>query len=411
MSTEAETAARKSVPPSCRIPVSKPPYLTASEEAVLRALREGTLGGYGPPNEAVERLLTNAYGRPVLLLSSGTHALELSAMLLRIEPGDEVIVPSFGFVTTANAFALHGAQLRFADCDLHGNLDADSVERSLSPRTRAVVPIHYAGACGDVPRLVELCEKHGAVLIEDAAQAIGATFAGQPLGTLGAVGCLSFDSMKNVTAGQGGAVIVSDEKLLSDAHRIRDRGTNQRDFHLGRVDEYWWTGHGSNFSLSDLNAALLLPQLEKLDVINGRRERLWERYHSALAGPVRTVGAYSVEVAPAVRSSHHIFAIVWSDRTERDAFVDTMAEAGIQTPFHYPALHRSPFGRQFAVRGEEFPNSERLADGLTRLPLYDSLTDDEQSEVIERTLAFVEQRSQQARIAIDRRRAATRTQS
>lgn len=390
--TVGTLAVRGPALPRYRIPISRPPYLPESEVRIGQALRDGFLGGYGEPNRSAEQFLTSLYGRPVLLLSSGTHALEVAAMLLGIRPGDEVIVPSYGYVTTANAFVVHGARPRFADCDSHGNLDLESIGRLINPRTRAVVPIHYGGASGDIARLAALCSARGVLLVEDAAQTIGATFEGKPLGTFGAVGCLSFDSMKNVTAGQGGAIIVSDDSLLTDAHRIRDRGTNQREFQLGRVEEYCWTGPGSNYSLSDLNAALLLPQLEQLDRINGRRAALWRRYEEALGPATRDTGAYTLGIDSRVRSSHHIFAIVWPDRQLRDEYIQYMAEDGIQTPFHYPALHRSPFGRTFVDPADNLPNSERLADGLVRLPLYDALTESDQDDVIGRTLSFFNSR-------------------
>ncbi|MEO7793834.1 MAG: aminotransferase class V-fold PLP-dependent enzyme, partial [Thermoanaerobaculia bacterium] len=373
------------MPTEPRVPLSRPTRLPASAEGAASAFSAGDIDGYGPANRSCEDLLTRHFGAATLLVSSGTHALELAALALDLTSGDEVIVPSFAFVTTAAAFARVGASLRFVDCDADGNLDLDDLPRAITPRTRAIVALHYAGGCCDLARLTRIAGEAGVLLVEDAAQSIGASFDGRPLGTFGRIGCLSFDSMKNLTAGQGGAVVINDPESLDRCHRIRDRGTNRRDFLAGRAAAYEWTDAGSNFSLSGLNAAVLEPQLRRLEEINERRRILWQRYFDALASPLAAAGARIVRPAPRVRSNAHLFAMVWPSRALRDRFLSFLDDGGIGAAFHYTALHRSSFGRRYVTEGERFPGSEVLADGLARLPLFDALSEAEQSRVIERT--------------------------
>lgn len=374
---------------SFRIPLTRPPGLTGDDGAVFDVLRRGAVGCYGPYTERCESLLSERYGRPVLLVSSCTHALEMSALLLRLEPGDEVVVPSFAFVTTANAFALRGARIRFVDCDEQGNLPPAQLDRVLSDRTRAVVPVHYAGGAGDVVELAGMCARVGAVLVEDAAQSIGASCADRPLGTFGVLGCVSFDFLKNVTAGQGGALIVSDPDLLERAYALRDRGTDRREFERGRVPAYQWTDIGSNWTLSEINAAYLMPQLSEVERITQRRQALWEAYRKALDAPLIEWGARALGYAAGVAPNYHLFAIVWPDAIVRDRFIRFMADAGVQVCSHYTALHASPFGRRFVGEDETFPQSESMAAGLTRLPLSLGLEPAEQETVIDATLDFL----------------------
>ena len=367
------------------IPFNRPVSLGTEGARLVEAIvgHAHTASG-GPSGAACESWLTQQIGRPTLLTSSCTHALEMAALLLGIGPGDEVVVPAFTFVSTANAFALRGATIRFVDVDAQGHITPEAVAEAVSPRTRAVVAVHYGGtacdlvglqaACGDVP------------LVEDAAQAFGASLDGKALGAWGTLGARSFHETKNVGCGEGGALIVSDPRLLDRAYELRDKGTNRRRFLAGQVDKYTWTGLGSSFGLPDLNAAYLLGQLEAADAIAERRRHLHEAYMTAVADAVTAAGGYIVGGPPARgTSNHHLFAIVLADEACRDRFIAHMRGRGVVTPFHYAALHLSPMGRA-CHRGPALPTSERLSSCLVRLPLFYNRSDGDQARVIDAAL-------------------------
>ena len=370
------------------IPFNKPVWLGTEAARLTEAICDnGHVASGGPFGSRCEALLTRQLGQPVLLTSSCTHALEMSALLLDISPGDEVIVPSFTFVSTANAFALRGARLSFVDVDEHGLLSIDQVAESIGPRTRAVVAVHYAGNSCDLPRLLDVC---GAVpVIEDAAQAIGSSFTGRPLGTFGAFGTLSFHESKNVGCGEGGALILRNPDDLARAQVIRDKGTNRQRFLANQVDRYVWTSLGSSYGLPDLNAAYLLGQLEAQDRIVARRSALYASYLNALSAPLERVGGYVVRGRPENATNSHLFGMVLRHPEQRDRFIAHMKSHGIVTPFHYVALHLSPMGSRLGTSRHAVPHSERLSSCLVRLPLYFNMTDLEQEEVIARALEFL----------------------
>jgi dTDP-4-amino-4,6-dideoxygalactose transaminase len=374
-------------PAPIRIPFNRPPEFDGVGREVARAIAGGHTAGGGPFSKACESVLSRMLGVPVLLTTSGTHALEAAALLLGIRPGHEVVVPSFTFVSTANAFVLSGATVRFVDCDDQGNLALDHLESVLTPRTRAVVPVHYAGNSCDMERLLDVCARAGVSVVEDAAQTIGARFHGQPLGTFGDIGCLSFHETKNLSAGEGGALLLGGEGLRERADVVRDKGTNRKAFTLGMAEKYSWVDVGSSWAPSDLNAAYLAAQLDRVEEIQSRRSALWGRYDTALRGPVASAGGRALATPRHNDPNHHLFAIVWPDRETRDRFIRHTAARGILTPFHYVPLHTSPFGARYAT-GEPLPNTERLGNGLVRLPLFFNLTDAEQDEVIEAVLDF-----------------------
>jgi dTDP-4-amino-4,6-dideoxygalactose transaminase len=371
------------------IPFNRPVWLGTEPANLERAIRDNAhVAGGGPFGARCESLLSQELGQPTLLTSSCTHALEMAALLLDVEAGDEVILPSFTFVSTANAFALRGAELSFVDVDENGNLALAELEGALTSRTRAVVAVHYAGNSCDMTRLLEVC---GAVpVVEDAAQALFASYAGRPLGTFGALGTVSFHETKNVGCGEGGAITLRDPELLDRAREIRDKGTNRQSFLAGLADKYTWTRLGSSYGLSDLNAAYLLGQLEARERIQARRAVLHQRYLDALAGPLERVGGYVVRGHKDNAPNHHLFGMVFRDPAQRDAFIAHMSRHGIVTPFHYVALHLSPMGRRFASAQRRLPNSERLSSCLVRLPLFFNLTDRDQEEVISRALEFLD---------------------
>lgn len=367
------------------IPFNKPVFLGDEAERLVRAIRDHAHASAGGPFGArAEELLRGMLGQPVLLTSSGTHALEMAALLLDVAPGDEVILPSFTFVSTANAFALRGATLTFVDVDRSGNLCLEDLTRVMNPRARAVVTVHYAGGSCDIARLLELAGE--VPVVEDAAQALGASFRGQPLGSFGRLGALSFHETKNVCAGEGGALTARDPELLRRAERIRDKGTNRRSFLAGEVDRYSWTDLGSSYGLSDLNAAYLAGQLEARERIFARRAELHARYTAALEGPLEQRGGFVVRGHPDDTPNHHLFGMVFEEPEQRTRFIAHMRAHEIVTPFHYVALHRSSMGRRFPSSERPLPWTDRLASCLVRLPLYFNLSDAEQDEVVGRTL-------------------------
>jgi dTDP-4-amino-4,6-dideoxygalactose transaminase len=369
-----------------RIPFNQPVRLGGELEAIERVFQQGQTAGVGPLGARCEELLELRFRRRALLVSSCTHALEMAALLLDLRPGDEVLVPSFTFVSTANAFVLRGARPVFVDVDASGNLDVSSVAALRTERTRAVCAVHYAGSSCDVDALVEALP--GAPLVEDAAQAIGATFRGRPLGTLGVAGALSFHETKNVGCGEGGALVVREE-LTERAEFLREKGTNRRKFSQGLVDKYTWVDVGSSYALSELNAAYLEPQLRALDAIQARRSQVFARYVEALARPVERAGA-RILLPPEHNGAGnaHLFALVFGSGQQRTRYIAHMREHGILTPFHYVALHRSPFGSRFHD-GRPLPMSDLLTDCLVRLPLFFNLTDAQADEVADRTLEFL----------------------
>lgn len=368
------------------IPFNKPVFLGSEGEALLQALEtHGHTAGGGPFGRKCEERLATLLGQRTLLVTSCTHALEMAALLLELKPGDEFIVPSYTFVSSANAFVLRGAKPVFVDVDETGNLDVDAVEAALGPRTRAVVAVHYAGNSCDLSRLLQVCGK--VKVVEDAAQALTARFDGRPLGTFGSCGAFSFHETKNIGAGEGGALTLRDPDLLDRAEYLREKGTNRRKFQDGLVDKYTWVDVGSSYVLSDLNAAYLLGQLEQIERIQQRRKAIHDRYQAALAGPAERIGARLLPTPRRNTPNQHLFALLFRAPEQRTRFIAHMRERKIMTPFHYVALHLSPMGRQFHD-GRSLPVSEWLTSCLVRLPLFFNQTDAEVERVIDATLEF-----------------------
>jgi dTDP-4-amino-4,6-dideoxygalactose transaminase len=369
------------------IPFNKPVWLGTELDRIREALTaNGHAAGGGPFGRECEVLLRERYRCRALLVTSGTHALEMAALLLDLEDGDEVIIPSYTFVSTANAFVLRKARPVFADVDDHGNVDPVEVERLVGPRTRAIVPVHYGGSSCDMGELVDRARR--VPIVEDAAQAIGASFLDKPLGTFGTLAALSFHETKNVGCGEGGALLVRDERWLERAEYLREKGTNRSKFQAGMVDKYTWVDVGSSYVLSDLNAAYLRDQLRELDRIHRRRAEVHERYAGALGALVESRGGYVVRSRPENTPNHHLFAIVFRTGEQRTRFIHHMREHGIIAPFHYVGLHLSPFGARFHD-GRSLPRTERLTSCLVRLPLFFNITDEEVDRVVDRTAEFL----------------------
>ena len=372
------------------VPFNKPVWLGEHPDILKECLDARHFSGDGPYGKRCEALLTKTTGKPVRLTSSATHALEMMGLLADIRPGDEVILPSFTFVSTANAFALRGASLRFADNDDFGNLLPSEVERLLNKKTKAVMTMHYAGGSADLDKLIELCASHKIPLLEDAAQAIGAFYKNRPLGTLGALGCYSFHDTKNVTCGEGGALVFGDPSFVEPAEIIREKGTNRSQFLQGLTDKYTWVGLGSSYIVSDLSAAYLWPQLERVEQINAKRRELWKNYAKDLGPALEKAGVRMLGTPAHNTPNHHMFAVLFSKNEDRGDFISFMKAKGVVCPFHYVALHTSPFGATFADgKPERLPGCDHFSQCLVRLPLYYNMTDAEQAYVVAACLEWL----------------------
>lgn len=374
---------RRLTPALDEIPFHKP-WIDAAEVGRVREALQGRLAGDGPLARRVEARLAALLGAPhVLLTTSCTHAMELALLALGLHAGDEVICPSFTFVSTANAVLRVGARPVFAEIDPATlGLDPADVAARLTPRTRALLPVHYAGHAADMDGLLGLARERGLLVVEDAAHGLGGGWRGRPLGTLGDAGCFSFHETKNVTCGEGGALVVHDPALAGRAEIVREKGTNRAAFLRGEVDKYTWVAEGSSYVLSDLLAALLDAQLDKLDEIQRRRARVCDRYREGLAGWAAERGVTLPLRLPGQQPSHHIFYLLYPDQPARDAALGALRGRGIQASFHYVPLHSSPQGRALGAAAAPLPVTESIAGRLLRLPLHPLLSDPEIERVI-----------------------------
>ncbi len=372
-----------------KIPFNKLCLVGTELAYIEQALKNSGLAGGGVFNKKCESFLTDFFKSKTLLCSSATHALEMSALLLNIGSDSEVILPSYTFSSCANAFLLRGARLRFVDNDFYGNLDLAACERALTKKTKAILAVHYAGNSVDMDKLVSLSKKTKVHLIEDAAQALGSLYKGKPLGTFGALGCISFHDTKNITCGEGGALLVNDVSLAERAEIIREKGTNRNQFLQGLIDKYTWVDIGSSYVLSEINAAFLYAQLERLQEIIAKRKTLWQRYESTLKEPLSKKGIRTLEVPPNNTPNYHLFALLLQNKQSRTSLMSFLKERLISAPFHYVALHTAPMGIPFVQQNQgALDNSNYFSECLLRLPLYYQMTDDEQSFVIESVLEW-----------------------
>lgn len=367
--------------------VAPVPFHVASEvgresEYVARAVASGRLAGNEAFGGRCQALLEAALGTPrVLLTTSGTHALEMAALLLGVRPGDEVIVPAFTYVSTAGAFALHGAKPVFADVLPDTlNLDPAAVAAAVTPRTKAVVPVHYAGVACDLDRIKAAAG--GVPVVEDGAHALFGRLDGRMLGTVGALGAFSFHGTKNFTCGEGGALAVNDPALADRAEFVWEKGTDRSRFRRGEVDQYTWQTPGSSYAMSELLAAFLCGQLERADAVQARRRVLWTRYHDELRDWANRAGARLPGVPAGCDPAFHLFYLVLPSPRARRRLADHLAAAGIQATTHYPPLHLSAMGRAFGGRPGQCPVTEAVCDRLLRLPVYNTLSDADQGRVI-----------------------------
>jgi len=372
------------------IPFNRPELAGRELDYVRDAVDRGHLSGDGFYTRQCQELLSGMLaGARVLLTTSCTHALEMAALLLDIGPGDEFILPSFTFVSTANAFVLRGARPVFADIRPDTlNLDEERLSSLITPRTRAILPVHYAGVACEMDRIVEVAGAAGAAVVEDNAHGLFADWRGRPLGTFGSLSTLSFHETKNVFCGEGGALVINDPALAARAEILREKGTDRSRFFRGEIDRYTWVDVGSSYVLSDLLAAFLLAQLEAREAIQERRRRIWERYQEELAGWAAARGALLPAVPAHCRQPWHLYHLLLPSLAERQALISHLKGRGIQAVFHYLPLHLSEMGRRFGGRPGDCPVTESVSDRLLRLPCFPGLTGPEQARVVEAMLAF-----------------------
>jgi len=373
-----------------RIPFNKPSLAGNENRYIAEAIQRGHISGDGHFTKRCHAILEETLGvHKALLTTNCTHALEMSAFLLDLQPGDEVIVPSFAFVTTANAYAVRGAKPVFVDVRPDTlNLDEKQVERAITPRTKAIIALHYAGIACEMDALLALAKKRGIEIVEDNAHGLYGKYKSRWLGTLGALGTQSFHETKNFSCGEGGALLVNDARYAERAEIIREKGTNRSRFLRGEVHKYTWVDLGSSYLPSDILAAYLYAQLEQREKIQLRRGAIWQRYARELAGWAREFGATLPTVPHGCDPSWHLFYMLLPQSSMREPFLDHLGKRGILGVFHYLPLHVSDMGKRYGAKDGDCPVAEDITSRLVRLPFFNSLTESEQGEVIEAVASF-----------------------
>jgi len=376
------------------IPFHRPWRAERETAYVLEALGLARRQGGGPFTRGCHALLQAQLGAPVLLTQSCTSALEFAALLLGIGPGDEVIVPSYTFSSTATAFANRGAKLVFVDVDpATQNIDPRWIAPAVTQRTRAIVAMHYGGIACDMPAIEQIAAAHGAVLIEDAAQAVGARAPdGRALGAMGALGALSFHDTKNVSSGEGGALVIGDATLAARAEIMWEKGTDRSKFIRGEIDKYTWVDLGSSFLPSEITAAMLKAHLEEAPTINAARLAVWNCYHDAFAALEQAGWLHRPFAPPGAMHNAHLYYLVLNDGSARDALRAHLKGAGVETTTHYAPLHQSAAGRRFGRVASPMVSAERAGEQLLRLPLWPGLSEAEVARVIAGVRGFFEGR-------------------
>jgi len=374
-----------------RIEFNKPSLFGNEVFYIVEAVRGGHLSGDGPFTKRCQRLLEDALGVPrVFLAPSCTHALELAALTLDLQPGDEVVMPSFTFVSTANAFALRGARPRFADVRPDTlNIDPRDVDARLTDRVKALVPVHYAGVGCEMDALGAMAAARGIALVEDNAHGLFGRWKERFLGTFGSLATLSFHETKNFTCGEGGALVVNDESLIERIEILREKGTNRSRFFRGQVDKYTWCDVGSSWLPSEVQAAFLLSQLEQRVEVMRIRRGLFETYMTLLRDWASDHGVTLPTVPPESESGYHMFHLLLPSERDRDALIRHLDARGITAVFHYVPLHLSPMGRRFGYRPGELPVTEDAAARLVRLPFFNTMTSLQQERVADAVREFV----------------------
>ena len=367
------------------IPFNKPPYIGKESEYVLDAVNKGHISGDGEYTKKCAKKLEELIGtKRALLTTSCTHATEMAALLSDIKPGDEVIMPSYTFVSTADAFVLRGATPVFVDIRPDTmNIDETLIEDAITSKTKAIVPVHYAGVGCEMDTIMDIARRHNLTVIEDAAQAIASTYKGKALGTFGDFGCYSFHETKNISMGEGGALLIQNEDLIEPAEIIREKGTNRAKFFRGQIDKYTWVNYGSSYLPSDMNAAYLWAQLENIDIIQKKRLSVWNRYREGLSELEKKEYIEFGVIPDECTNNAHMFYIKVRDLEKRTDLLKFLRENGIEAVFHYVPLHSAPAGRKFGRFNGEDRYTTKESERLIRLPLFYSIADEEVNFIIE----------------------------
>jgi dTDP-4-amino-4,6-dideoxygalactose transaminase len=366
------------------IPFNKP-YASGKEYEYLKdALASGKISGNGKYTKLCQQFFEKKYNfKKSLLTSSCTDALEMSAILMDIQPGDEVIMPSYTFVSTSNAFVLRGAKIVFADSEKeHPNIDCNKIEELINPKTKAICVVHYAGNACDMDKVMELAKKYNLKTCEDAAQAIDSFYKGKPLGSICDVAAFSFHETKNIISGEGGMLAVNNENYINRSEIIWEKGTNRSAFFRGEVDKYGWVDMGSSFLPSELQAAYLYAQLEELDTIQNRRKEIWNMYDAGLKN-LEEAGKLTLPKIPSYATNNaHMYYLITKDLGERSRLIEHLKKDNVNAVFHYLSLHKSPYYKD-KHDGRELPMSDFFSDTLVRLPLFYELKNEEVQQIID----------------------------
>ena len=373
-----------------RIPFNRSSLAGREQEYISQAMAIGQIAGDQMFTRKCHELLENRIGIPkALVTTSCTHALEMSALLLNIEPGDEVIVPSFTFVSTVNAFVLRGAKPVFVDIRPDTlNLDETKLAALITSRTRAIVPVHYAGVACEMDAMMAIAARHSIAIVEDNAHGLFGKYKGKMLGTFGCLATQSFHETKNITCGEGGALLINQPDFIERAEIIREKGTNRSRFFRGQVDKYSWVDVGSSYLMSDILAAFLYGQLECAEAIQTKRQRVWEYYHKNLAAWAGKQGVRTPYVPAECEQTYHMYYLLLPSLETRQALIRHLKQQGILSVFHYLPLHLSDMGRKYGGKAGDCPVTEDLSDRLLRLPFYNEPTESDQAVVVEALQAF-----------------------
>ena len=368
-----------------------PPFVGTEFKYMQEAVQNHKICGDGPFTKKCDQWLENRFGaKKAMLTTSGSSALDMAALLCGLKQGDEVILPSYTFSSTANSFVLAGAKLVFVDIRPDTmNIDETKIKAAITEKTRVIVPVHYAGVACEMDTIMEIAKKHNLMVVEDAAQAVMSTYKGKTLGTIGDFGCFSFHETKNYSMGEGGAILINNEKYIEKAEILREKGTNRSQFFRGQVAKYNWVDFGDSYLQSDLNAAYLWAQLEVADEINNNRLKTWNTYWNALK-PYAENGKISLPTIPkdCVHNAH-MFYIKYKDLDTRQKYISFMKENDILCTFHYVPLHSAPAGEKFGRFNGQDEYTTIESDRLVRLPMYYNIDNNDLDKVIEKTISFI----------------------
>ena len=375
------------------IPFNKQNLFGKELEYIKDAYNNGKVSGDGKYTKMCSRFMEERFNsRKILLTTSGTHALELAALLADIKEGDEVILPSYTFVSTANAFVLRGAKLVY--CDIREdnlNIDENKIEGLITEKTKAIVPVHYAGVACEMDKIMQIAKEYDLIIIEDAAQGVDAKYKDKYLGTIGDFGCYSFHETKNFSSGEGGAISINNEKYIKRAEIIREKGTNRSQFFRGEVDKYTWVDIGSSYLPSDINAAVLYNQFENMENINNKRKEIYNAYYNGLKDLQDQNKLRLPIINDFAKTNYHMFYIILNSEEERNGLMDYLKADGIHSVFHYIPLHESPYSREH-FGNFSLPVTENLSRRLLRLPMYYSLKLEEVNYIIEKIFGYFYQK-------------------